>query len=55
VGLRHLEEASFNTGFILKKILAEEKGRIKEIRWLLANRSVRILLVSVRARLLLSE
>lgn len=31
VGPWHLEEASFNTGFILKKILAEEKGRINEI------------------------
>lgn len=28
VGLWNLEETSFNTGFILKKTLAEEKGRI---------------------------
>lgn len=31
VELWHLAEASFNEGFILKKILAEEKGRVNEI------------------------
>lgn len=53
VQLWHLEEASFNTGSIVKKILAEEKGRMNEIIKLLASRSVNIFVVSVHACLLL--